>query len=296
MVKKRMWLAMAAGVLLTAGCDTHQRCAEVRPAVHQLVQRVLSLRELSLLSLRPSPATRPNTPPSGCADDMAHIVGQFCPVSSQRCLQHGDPNKGDASDHCQRYAPARCLSKSTRPMSFCIDRYEWPNVAGKKPPTLVSWTRAQQLCAGRGKRLCTADEFTFACEGEAMNAHVYGNQRDSSICHFDQRYIPRTYNYKPWHECMASAACKSEFARLDQRLAAGSRPQCVSPQGVFDLNGNVNEWVTRPEQVAPRRSGIKGGWWGPVRNRCRPMTTFHPEHDYGYEVGFRCCSDTAASS
>ena len=37
-----------------------------------------------------------------------------------------------------------------------------------------------------------------------------------------------------------------------------------------------------------------GAWWGPVRNRCRPMTTFHLEGDYGYEVGFRCCKDAPA--
>jgi formylglycine-generating enzyme required for sulfatase activity len=68
-------------------------------------------------------------------------------------------------------------------------------------------------------------------------------------------------------------------------------PRCVSEHGVYDLNGNVNEWVVRTDQRAPNRSGLKGGWWGPVRNRCRPMTTFHLEGDYGYEVGFRCCKD-----
>jgi hypothetical protein len=87
--------------------------------------------------------------------------------------------------------------------------------------------------------------------------------------------------------------CRAEFQRLDQRLAIGERLSCVSWAGVYDLNGNVNEWVFVPEGKPPRRSGLKGGWWGPVRNRCRPTVRFHKEDDYGYEAGFRCCSDGA---
>jgi formylglycine-generating enzyme required for sulfatase activity len=67
----------------------------------------------------------------------------------------------------------------------------------------------------------------------------------------------------------------------------------VSPFGVYDLNGNINEWVFRPKEKYPNRSGLKGGWWGPVRGRCRPTVGFHKEEDYGYEEGFRCCKDAA---
>jgi formylglycine-generating enzyme required for sulfatase activity len=134
-------------------------------------------------------------------------------------------------------------------------------------------------------------EWELACEGEDMQAHVYGNVRSPEICNFDRPYRERTFNYYPWERCMADEACKGEYDRLDQRLPAGSLPNCVSREGVYDLNGNVNEWVVRTDQRAPNRSGLKGGWWGPVRNRCRPMTTFHLEGDYGYEVGFRCCKD-----
>ena len=82
-----------------------------------------------------------------------------------------------------------------------------------------------------------------------------------------------------------------QIERLDQREPAGSRPQCVSPFGVYDLNGNINEWVRRPGKERPNRSGLKSGWWGPVRGRCRPTVGFHKESDYGYEVGFRCCKE-----
>ena len=35
---------------------------------------------------------------------------------------------------------------------------------------------------------------------------------------------------------------------------------------------------------------LKGGYWGPVRNRCRPMTVDHNEWHSGYQIGFRCCA------
>jgi hypothetical protein len=45
------------------------------------------------------------------------------------------------------------------------------------------------------------------------------------------------------------------------------------------------------ESGAPYQSGLKGGYWGPVRTRCRPMTTVHYEAFAFYQIGFRCCKD-----
>jgi hypothetical protein len=229
----------------------------------------------------------------GCAPDMVLVAGGYCPAPSQVCLERPKVLGGDGHLQCQRYAPSRCLTSKRTPMRFCMDRYEWPNQKGALPRTLVSWPEARQLCEAIGKRLCTEAEFNFACEGESMKPHVHGFERDPTACNYDRPYIERTFAYHPWDRCMADEACKKEYDRLDQRLPAGSMPRCVSDHGVYDLNGNANEWVFRTDQKSPYRSGLKGGWWGPVRDRCRPMTTFHLEGDYGYEAGFRCCKDAA---
>jgi hypothetical protein len=233
-------------------------------------------------------------PPSACPEDMALVEGNYCLVAIQRCLEHqdivGDKGKVDAN-HCLKYQPSECALDRWRPMRYCMDRYEWPNKNGEKPRVLISWQQARDTCASVGKRLCTEDEFNFACEGEEMRPFVYGFERDATKCNMDRPYRPRTFAFHQWDACMAEPECKAAFDALDQRLPAGAMETCRSWSGIYDLNGNANEWVMRPAEKSPRRSGIKGGWWGPVRNRCRPLVTFHDEGDWGYEVGFRCCAD-----
>jgi sulfatase modifying factor 1 len=148
------------------------------------------------------------------------------------------------------------------------------------------------MCAAKDKRLCTEEEFNFACEGEAMRPYVYGFSRDPSKCNFDKPYRARTFKFTEMESCGDDPACLAAYRAIDQRVPAGSMESCQSPEGVFDLNGNANEWVVIPDAKSPHRSGIKGGWWGPVRDRCRPTVTFHDEGDFGYEVGFRCCTGT----
>ena len=82
----------------------------------------------------------------------------------------------------------------------------------------------------------------------------------------------------------------AELDKLWQGLAAGSQPKCRSVFGVYDMIGNVDEWSSA--SVGRRRSILKGGYWGPVHARCRPMTTAHGETFPFYQTGFRCCADT----
>ena len=67
-------------------------------------------------------------------------------------------------------------------------------------------------------------------------------------------------------------------------------PDCVSPFGVHDMVGNVDEWVVN-EKGKPHHSGLKGGYWSWVRGRCRPLTDGHEEDFRYYQIGFRCCGD-----
>lgn len=248
----------------------------------------------------------------GCPDDMLLVDGMYCPDVEQICLEHHQEFDNDeakkkkkrasgeesgastVSERCLRYKdPSRCLSKNKTHLRFCMDRYEWPNKKGELPALLVSWVDAKKECEAIGKRLCMEAEFNLACEGEELLPYTYGYARDPKKCNIDKPYRKREKTLKKYARCMKDPVCKAELEKLDQRVPTGSMPECVSPFGVYDLNGNINEWVVRPKQEYPNRSGLKGGWWGPVRGRCRPTVGFHKEEDFGYEEGFRCCKDAA---
>jgi sulfatase modifying factor 1 len=77
--------------------------------------------------------------------------------------------------------------------------------------------------------------------------------------------------------------------RLWQGRPAGAS-QCKSSFGVYDLTGNVDEWTTSAS-ASGNAKVQKGGYWGPVRARCRPSTRSHGEHHKYYQQGFRCCAD-----
>jgi hypothetical protein len=174
----------------------------------------------------------------------------------------------------------------TRAMHFCIDRFEFPNRFGGYPLIDVSWEDAGALCARAEARLCNEDEWTFACEGEEATPYPTGYVRDAQACTID----------RPWRK-VDERAIRSrdpkvvlmEIDRLWQGTASGTGP-CRSASGVFDLVGNVDEWTTsvRPHEHPPI---LKGGYWGPVRTRCRPSTRAHGDDYASYQQGFRCCRD-----
>lgn len=192
---------------------------------------------------------------------------------------------------CARFDRDQWLTVSaalqTKPMRFCIDRFEWPNRRGAYPVIFVTWLEAKALCGRGGKRLCGEDEWTFACEGEEASPYPYGYERDDTACVIDRPHRPFDETKLARRDSLVAVR---ELDRLWQGEACGSRTACRSPFGVYDLTGNVDEWtVTTHSGGYP--SILKGGYWGQIRARCRPSTRAHGEDFAFYQQGFRCCSD-----
>lgn len=231
-----------------------------------------------------------------CPSGMVEIAGQAkidgAPPIEQ--LQ-----ESVCTDWIRREYPARCgtfdeagwgkiaAGLATRPMRFCIDRFEYPNLRGAYPIIFVTWLEAKALCAKSAKRLCTEDEWTFACEGEEARPYPYGYRRDDTACVIDREHRPFDEDKLRRRD---SPEAMRELDRLWQGEASGARARCRSPFGVYDQTGNVDEW-TVSTHAGGYPSILKGGYWGRIRARCRPSTRAHGETFAFYQQGFRCCAD-----
>jgi hypothetical protein len=198
-------------------------------------------------------------------------------------------------------ADPACPDDMVKLPSFCIDRYEAPNVAGERPFSLRTAGDGEQWCGAHGKRLCTEGEWRRACEGPSGWRYPYGDEHRASACNDERPWIP--VNWKALARWPAVEAI-AEAERLFQAEASGARPGCVSEEGVYDLTGNVAEWVLR-DDPAPRpgyEHVLKGCYWAGCYHEPQPNCVFrnsaHPGSFRTYEAGFRCCRklDTSSAS
>lgn len=216
-----------------------------------------------------------------CPDrNMVLVEGNYCPEVFHTCAHWLESNGRYQYFRCAEYTSAKCLSKERVRMSFCMDRDEWAPPGETLPASHVSWTDAKRTCETSGKRVCLESEWNFACEGEEMRPYPYGWKRDPEACNAD-----RVDLFRP------------DGKLADLRVGAKEKPQCVSPFGVHNLSGNLEEWTTidRTKHLQQPAPAMKGAYWQPSRNHCRAAQTAHDHFYNGTETGFRCCADSDAT-
>ncbi len=213
--------------------------------------------------------------PPACPTDMVLVEGSYCTDVRQDCNRWLD-DEALPFARCAEYSQhSRCVGKRV-PMRFCIDRREYTPPGEKLPQNQASFEIASKTCAGLSKRICTDSEWNFACEGEDMLPYPYGYER-KPVCNQDRTDL---FEKNPHMQVLA-----------DHREPADGRPECKSPFGVENMTGNMDEPTAREgfENNAPFRNALKGGWWMPARNRCRPATTAHDDYFKDLQIGVRCC-------
>jgi eukaryotic-like serine/threonine-protein kinase len=170
--------------------------------------------------------------------------------------------------------------------AYCMDRYEYPNQAGVKPRANVGWDEAARLCAAAGRRLCTEDEWERACRGPNGQTYVYGDTRDARRCNTPIEGSGPGPNPPPL-------------------AASGAHEGCVSAEGVYDLNGNLSEWVSDPWTGQPepfnRKAVPDAEGWRAMRGGTMWNQTFygqdclsrhgHARAFQNMDDGFRCCAE-----
>jgi protein-disulfide isomerase len=151
---------------------------------------------------------------------------------------------------------------------------------GNVPAYRVSWFEAQKACQAAGKRLCTEREWLAVCQG----ALPVDDDHDGSYA--DDMIEGTAYPYSDFHQI---GACWDGHYRDDTKrpVYTGSFPGCISKDGVYDLTGNMEEWVGDSAQHAL----LMGGAYDTREDkaRCyRPNDTFGPGYA-AVRTGFRCC-------
>jgi formylglycine-generating enzyme required for sulfatase activity len=212
-------------------------------------------------------------------------------------------------------APTHCSDDmalvAVRDGGVCVDRYEgalegWrfsepPGsraatlraipARGTKPQVNISEPEAEAACERAGKRLCTEEEWTAACRGPQRSIYPYGNGFVSAACNVERP--------SPVQRVLGSAGGRLDDPRLAESTdgiePGGAFPKCVTPSGIFDMNGNVHEWVSStPSATDPRHGEFLGGFFADAKENgdgCAYKTTAHFKEYFDYSIGFRCCKD-----
>ncbi len=203
--------------------------------------------------------------------------------------------------------------------SYWIDKYETSNARYKEfmkatghpapaywddprlnktnqPVVGVSWTEANTFCKWEGKRLPTEAEWERAAKGpEGDNHYPWGHTLD-----------PKKANYGQ---------------NVGHTTPVDSYPEGISGYGVYNMAGNVFEWVNDwyepsyyKHSVALNPKGADQGYnyanQGPVKvlrggSWLAPETSLHTSHrfwnqpdnnSYGVGLGFRCAKSAHAAT
>jgi sulfatase modifying factor 1 len=234
-----------------------------------------------------------------CPDDMARPGRFFCVDRFEGYLVTVGPD-GAIAPHPYYEVPESGVTYFAR------------NEKDVFPQAYISRTVAQAACKASGKRLCAREEWMRSCRGPKGFVFPYGNKRKPNKCNSSKPHLlqemfgrdPRKWGYD-------DAFNSERLAKEPGYLASsGFFPECVTPEGAYDMVGNLHEWVsdsvdediqdilgkdevernTQPWHVG---NGIfMGGFFSTTDQHgpgCKFTTIAHEPRYHDYSTGFRCC-------
>lgn len=182
-------------------------------------------------------------------------------------------------------AEGRIAPRTLRVEAFAIDRLEVtvglacavlgddPRCTGDRARAFANVTHAeaQRLCAARGGRLPTEDEWIVAAMGDRPRRYPWGDT--GAVC-----------RRAAWG--LAGGPCAEGGTGPD---TVGAHPDGRTPTGIHDLAGNVDEWVCRLPGCLPVARG--GSWRTSLATDLRTWLGRETDGSADPTIGFRCAYD-----
>jgi hypothetical protein len=215
-----------------------------------------------------------------CPPDMASIDDRYCvdryEASLLEVLPSGDEREWSPFEPVEGHIVRAVSEPHTIPQGY-VNAYQ-----------------AAEACARSGKRLCKPAEWKKACMGPEKKTYGYGDANQPRRCN-DHGRSPVVALFgmetdlsvrSSWSWDRMNNPTLNQLTRTLGRT--GEHEGCTNGYGVYDMVGNIHEWVDDPQGT------FLGGYYQDIHQNgdgCQYRTTAHEAWYHDYSTGFRCCAD-----
>lgn len=218
---------------------------------------ILLVLALACTTDRPAPGAEPDV--AGCPPQMARVAG----VDGDFCIHRFEVRvSGDLGDKDQG---ATWPKLSAHPTSLSA-------AAGERSTKGLSWYQAAAACQAMRWQLCTSQQWEDACDGTPGPGGRTHPTADGSL---------------------DADTCNINHPGSQSHADNGSSPHCRTPEGVYDLEGNLWEWTDPGQQgqdglpLIDKRGG--GHYSGDIAE-CDQAAVGSHAPSFDGTIGFRCCT------
>ena len=333
---RHLCLSFGALALLGAAAACSSSRAETLPAPAESAAATALLASGAAPAITAPPSVSASAPPPASAAPSALLM------TPDAGSDAGDAGDGGLDGGAA--AAPECPPEMVKIARYCVDRYEAHLVSVAEggatsplahylhpdtslrfearsepdvfPQAYISRDESTLACQNAGKRLCSRAEWTRACKGSKGFHFPYGAKVKTNACNSGKAHLLTKFFGSDARRWKYDESFNNP--KLDQEpgfLAKTGEHASCEAAGVFDMVGNLHEWVkdivdsdieellerdgvTRRTQPHKVGNGIfMGGFFSTTDEHgpgCTFVTIAHEPSYHDYSTGFRCCKDLPA--